>query len=72
MTATSTVDCKHDGNVRTLLYCIARSNNKKLWFIARKERKIASSNNQPTFYVALQEQAAIAKQQHHQHTMINL
>ncbi len=46
ITATSTVDYKDDGNVRTLC-CIARSNNNEWWLIATKAR--VPSNNQPNF-----------------------
>jgi hypothetical protein len=45
ITATSTVDCKDDGNMRTFLCCIARSNNNKPWLIAMKAH--VPRNNQP-------------------------
>jgi hypothetical protein len=63
MTATSTIDCKDDGNLRTFLRCIARNDNKK-WLIAKKEHGIVPSNNQPYLYVKLREQAMIVEQQH--------
>jgi hypothetical protein len=61
MTATSTVDCKDDGNVFTFLFCTARNDNE--WrLIATKEREIAPSNNHPNLYVASREQATIVEQ----------
>jgi hypothetical protein len=53
------VDCNDDDNMPTFLCRIARSNNSKGWLIVTKAH--LPSNNQPNFYVALQEQATIAK-----------
>ncbi len=63
-TATSTDDCKNDGNVPTFLCCIKRSGNNDRWLIAPKEHEIVPSNNQLNHIVALRKQATTTGQQH--------
>jgi hypothetical protein len=47
MTATSTIDCKDDGNLHTFLCHIARKEDNKQWLIATKAG--VPNNNQPNF-----------------------